>query len=644
MTLRRFWVVPAALLLAAAAVPTACRATPPAFHNFKVTVYIPVQVVEHMARDPAWMRASWRTIGSRLHVDQVFIEDYRSGVSADDAALVRVKRYFLSQGVAVAGGMAMLAAGRSAQFATLDYTLPRDRELARRMSALLARHFDTFVLDDLYFFNTKSDSDIAAKGRQSWAQFRMRTMDEVSRDLILQPAKAANPKVKVIIKFPNFYPSFQEMGFDLKNEPRIFPEIWTGDETRYASTTDQQLRPYESYEIFRYFENVAPGRNGGGWVDPIAMHDLDRYAAQLWDTILAKAPAINLFEYTDLLRIADPRNREDWEHAPTTFDYLDMARRCCGGRPGTPGASDPLLADVAEYALRKVDAVAGQLGAPLGLAAYRPYDSTGEDFLPETAGMVGIPIEMAPHWPRGPRASRVFLTQAAARDPNIVLRIERHLRAGEDVIITSGLLRSIQDKGFEQVTDMRVTGQVAPATEYVEGFGFGAGTVLGHSKPILFPLIHFYTNEEWAVLRGIDHQAGVPLLLMDHYGKGELYVLVVPEEMNDLYSLPAPVLDALRRYLAPDLPVRLEGPSQVSLFEYDNGSFVVESYRDRAVAVRVVGAFGQLTDLLTGVSSGGTPVPPIPSFLAPPRAQGGARQFGYELRIEPHSFIAFRLH
>ena len=68
---------------------------------------------------------------------------------------------------------------------------------------------------------------------------------------------------------------------------------------------------------------------------------------------------------------------------------------------------------------------------------------------------------------------------------------------------------------------------------------------------------------------------------MDHYGKGELYVVAVPEEMNDLYSLPAPVLNALRRYLTPDLPVRLEGPSQVSLFEYDNGTFVVESYLDQ---------------------------------------------------------------
>ena len=628
MMLRRQWLIPVALLVLAAVTGAArpCRAAPPPFHSFKVTVYIPVQAVKRMAQDPAWMRSSWQTISSRLHVDQVFIEDYRSDVSADDATIARVKQFFVSHGVDVAGGMALLNAGRSAQFQTLDYTVAADRKLASRMSALLARHFDTVVLDDLYFFNTKSDSDIAAKGKQSWAQFRMRTMDEVSRDLILAPARAANPKVKVIIKFPNFYPSFQEMGFDLQNEPRIFPEIWTGDETRYAATTDQQLRPYESYEIFRYFENIAPGRNGGGWVDPIAMQYLDRYSSQLWDTILAKAPAINLFQYTDLLTIADPRNRDAWERLPTTFNYFDMARQCCGGFPGAPGASYPLLADAVEYALRKVDAVAGSLGQPVGLATYRPYDSSGEDFLPETVGMVGVPVEMYPQWPD---ASMVFLTQAAATDRNIVAEIEQHLRRGDDVIITSGLLRAIQDKGFDQVTDMRVTHDVVAATGYVEGFGFGAGSVLGHSKPILLPLIHFYTNEEWAVLRGISDQGGVPLLLMDHYGKGELYVLAVPEEMNGLYSLPAPVLNALRRYLTPDLPVRLEGPAQVSLFEYGNGAFVVESYLDHPAAVRVIGSFAHLTNLTTGTGSDGDPVPARPS------------QYGYEVRIEPHSIVAF---
>lgn len=253
--------------------------------------------------------------------------------------------------------------------------------------------------------------------------------------------------------------------------------------------------------------------------------------------------------------------------------------------------------------------------------------------------MVGVPVEMYPHWPD---SKTVFLTQAAATDPDIVAQIERHLRRGDNVIITSGLLRAIQDKGFDQVTDMRVTHEVAAPSEFVEGFGFGGGTVLGHSKPILLPLIHFYTNEEWAVLRGVANQGGVPLLLMDHYGKGELYVLAVPEEMNDLYSLPAPVLNALRRYLTPDLPVRLEGPSQISLFEYGNGTFVVESYLDRPAAVRLIGGFAHLTNLTTGVALDGERESSLPSFLTPQSASAGQQQYGYEVLIEPHSMLAFR--
>jgi hypothetical protein len=616
-------------------------AEPQPYKNFKVTVYIPVQVVERMAHDTDWMRSSWKTIGSRLHVDKVFIESYRAGVSADDATISRVKAFFLSQGVAVAGGMALLAPGGGGQFRTLDYNDPKDRDLTERMSALTARHFDEFILDDLFFTNTKSDSDIAAKGKRSWDEFRMEMMDEVSRDLILKPAKAANPQVHVIIKFPNFYPSFQGMGFDLENQPKIFPEIWTGDETRYAPTTDQQLRPYESYEIFRYFEEIAPGRNGGGWVDPIAMQYLDRYAEQLWDTILAKAPAINMFEYADLLRIADPGDRTAWQTLPTSFNYFAMMRECCGFS-GAPGATNPLLADVVAYSLRQVDQIAGALGAPLGLDSYRPYDSSGEDFLQEVAGMIGIPVEMYPRWPR---SNTVFLTEAARRDPAIVSEIEEHLRAGRNVVITSGLLRALQDKGFDRITDMRVTNDIAAVTEYVAGFGFGAGSILGTSRPILFPKVHFYTNQAWAVVRGLANDDGVPLLLMDHYSKGELYVLNVPEEVNDLYSLPPRVLDAIRRYLTPDLPVRLEGPAQVSLFEYNNGTFVVESFRDHAVSMRVIGGFAHLENLTTGVTSGGDPVASGRGFLgAPPRSGPTPTppHYGYELQIEPHSFVAFR--
>jgi hypothetical protein len=636
--MRKHWFPLAMILLLAV---SSAGAEPQPYKNFKVTIFIPVQIVERMGHDPAWMESSWNEISSRLHVDKVFIENFRSGTTADDATLDRVKQFFQSHGVEVAGGMALLGPGGGGQFKTLDYTDPKDRALVEKVSAQAAKHFDEFILDDLFFTNTKSDSDIAAKGKRTWDEFRMQMMDEVSRDLILKPAKEANPKVHVIIKFPNFYPSFQGMGFDLEEQPKIFPEIWTGDETREPVTTDQQLQQYESYEIFRYFENIAPGRNGGGWVDPIAMGCMDRYAEQLWDTILAKAPAINLFEYMDLVRLAEPGARTAWQTRPTTFDYFQMVRECCGF-PGRPGSKHALLADAAAYALRRVDQVAGELGTPIGLSAYRPYHSTGEDFVHEVLGMSGIPIETYPEWPQ---AKTVLLTEAAKKDPEIVAKIEQHLRAGDHVIITSGLLRAIQDRGMDQITDMRVTPNVMAATEYVEGFGFGGGTLLGTSKPILFPEIHFYTNEDWAVVRGLANGRSVPLVLMDHYSKGELYVLTIPESMYDLYRLPSNVLDAIRRYLAPELPVRLEGPAKVSLFEYNNGTFVVESYLDEPVAVRVSGKFAHLQNLATGVSLAGVPLEPTGMarfFPRPPGTTREARPHGFEMQIEPHSFVAFR--
>jgi len=639
---RRLWSRMAVIvLLAGVPAGTLYGAGPQAYKNFKVTVFIPVQAVERMGHDPAWMQSSFQTISSRLHVDKVFIENYRSGTTADDETLSRVKDFFVSQGVAVAGGMALLGPGSGGQFLTLDYTDPQARALVEKVSAQAARHFDEFILDDLFFFNTKSESDIGAKGKLTWDEFRMQTMDEVSRNLILRPAKAANPNVRVIIKFPNFYPSFQGMGFDLEQQPQIFPEIWTGDETREPLTTDQQLQQYESYEIFRYFENIAPGRNGGGWVDPIAMGYLDRYAEQLWDTILAKAPAINLFEYASLLRPAEPGDRTAWQMRPTSFNYFEMMLQCCGF-PGSPAAKPVLLADAAAYALSRVDQVAGELGTPLGLSSYRPYHSTGEDFLHEVLGMSGIPVEMYPQWPE---AKTVLLTEAAKRDPDIVAKIEQHLRAGDNVIMTSGLLGAIQDRGMDQITDMRVTGHILAADSYVEGFGFGGGSVVGTSSPILFPEIHFYTNEDWAVVRGLANGRGVPLVLTEHYGKGELRVLTVPESLYDFYRLPSSVLDAVRRDLGLGLPVRFEGPAKVSLFEYSNGAFVVESFLDQPAAVRITCGFEHIRNLETGTTLGGEPASPAGGpFFTRPRAGAAPapRQFGYELQIEPHSFVALR--
>jgi len=70
------------------------------------------------------------------------------------------------------------------------------------------------------------------KGNLTWTQYRLRLMREAAQDLVIKPARAVNPRVKIVIKFPNWYEHFQGLGFDLEREPKLFDGIYTGTETR----------------------------------------------------------------------------------------------------------------------------------------------------------------------------------------------------------------------------------------------------------------------------------------------------------------------------------------------------------------------------------------------------------------------------
>ncbi len=49
---------------------------------------------------------------------------------------------------------------------------------------------------------------------------------------MLKPARAVNPNIKMIIKYPNWYEHFQGLGYDLDKEAQMFDAIYTGTETR----------------------------------------------------------------------------------------------------------------------------------------------------------------------------------------------------------------------------------------------------------------------------------------------------------------------------------------------------------------------------------------------------------------------------
>ena len=590
-----------ALFVVGASAASAAGAAPHQAHaNFRTAVYVTVDATRRLS-DPAVFAREFARVYTQAPFDHVYIEDYRDSRFATDAQIEAVKHMFEAKGIAVSGGVTLAAGGRNGQFGTFDYENPRDLAECKEAVERAARHFDQVILDDFFFYNTKSDADIAAKGKRSWTQYRIARMRQVARDVVLKSARAVNPHVHVIIKFPNWYEHFQGLGFDLEKEPHMFGAIYTGTETRDPVITDQLLQQYESFGVIRFMDAILPGGNLGGWVDTFDTRYADRYAEQLWDTLFAKAPEMTLFSWDQLadMNAIKPGDRP-WANSATSFDWKKMV----AGYHATPGAKGPGWASVAGAALATVDPVLAHLGHVETIPSYKPYrSSSAEDFLENYLGNIGLPVAATPVYPT--QAPLVLLTEAARTDPHIVAKMEASLRAGHSVVITSGLLQALQDKGFGDIAEWRVTGRVAAIRKYYNGYGAGSGNLLNDpakSRRVLFPEIHFFTNDSWSIIRGVAGEKAFPVLLMNHYSKGVIYVLDVPDNIADLYNLPEGVLTQIKTYLQQDFPLRIAAPPQVALFAYDNGAFVVESYRAKPARVTVIlsGHAPHLADAMTG--------------------------------------------
>jgi hypothetical protein len=608
-----------------------CRAEN--YTNFEVAVYIPVNVVKNLANSNV-LAGQWNWIHSQLKVDKVYIEVQRDRNVASDEVIERVKKFFLDHGVKVAGGMACSDGSYSGQFASFCYTDPEDRDFVKHAAELAARHFDEVIQDDFFFNSTKRDSDIAAKGARSWSQFRLDVMDDAAGNLLVKPARTVNPRVKMVIKFPNWYEHFQGLGYDLDKEPKIFDGIYTGTETRDPVMTDQNLQQYESYEIMRYFDNVAPGRNGGGWVDTYGINYVDRYAEQLWDTMFAKAKQMTLFEWNGIGAPVRAGARTNWAGLHTSFDYDAMIQSC-------PTNVKPSMARAAGYSLEQVDAFLGRLGNPIGIKSYKPYQSTGEDFLHNYLGNLGIPIDLQPEFPTN--ADITLLTESAKFDPGIVAKIKHNLAAGKTVIVTSGLFRALQGRGIEDIIEARCTDRKISAHQYFNGYSssFNPPIEGDPEGDILFPELEFFTNDSWALVRALANGRGYPLLLKNRYGDGTIYVLVIPDNFNDLYHLPADVLSTIKGYIMSTFPVRIESPGKVALFAYDNNTFIIESYLDTEAPVRIY--VPQYNVKLRNIVTGDV----LTGMLGETLYQRSRRErrdepfTTFKVNVPPHSYLVF---
>jgi hypothetical protein len=606
------------------------------YQSFKVAIYAPARDVNQMG-DANWLETRWNEISRQVKIDKIYLETHRDSKVVDEKTIKAARKFFEDRGIEVAGGITYTVA-ESNRFQTFCYTKPEQRAKAKEIAEYTARLFDEVILDDFFFTNCKCESCIKAKGNKSWSEFRLELMKDAAKNLVVGPAKKVNPKVKMVIKYPNWYEHFQGCGFNLEAEPKIFDGIYTGTETRDPVYTDQHLQQYESYLIYRYFENIKPGGNGGGWVDTGAIRYMDRFAEQLWLTMFAKAPEITLFNFSRMLQPIPRDLRADWQGTNTSFDFNEMMKpiKLPDGTSVTPST----MARPAGYSFELIDPFIGKLGNPIGVKSYKPYHSTGEDFLQNYIGMCGVPMDLVPEFPA--EANMVFLTESAKFDKSIVKKIKARLIAGKPVMITSGLLKALQGKGIEDIVELRYTGEKAVTKQFWHRRGVWGrhGTVYEADSEIVIPQIKYLTNDSWEDISCLTSGVGYPILHSADYANSRLYVLVIPDNFGDLYKYPAEVLGQIREVLTPDFYVRLDGPSQVALFVYDNDTFIVESFLPKPVDVKLVvdKRFSKLRDMVSGEELPGEAIASQPRW----GAAATPEKMGFNVKLQPHSYRVFK--
>ena len=173
--------------------------------------------------------------------------------------------------------------------------------------------------------------------------------------------------------------------------------------------------------------------------------------------------------------------------------------------------------------------------------------------------------------------------------------------------------------------------------------GYGGPYDTGQKNPdVLIPVIDYVTNDAVPMVRAIASGNGFPILLSDHYSKGIIFILTVPDNFSDLYAYPPQVVSSIKNFVLGDFPVRLDGPNQVSLFAYDNHTFVVESYLDHPVAVTVstIDGVTNIKNLDSGDTIAGKPSPPQRGFGGR-ILQTGVNRMNFQISLQPHSYAAF---
>jgi len=362
-------------------------------------------------------------------VTHVFIETFRSNYTTERNVLEHAKARFKAEGFDVSGCVTTTIVGKISTGWNLIscYTNKGTQKKLQEIFEYTASIFDEIMIDDFLFTDCECDECKTARGDQSWAEYRCDLMVEMSRDRILGPARAVNPNVGIIIKYPQWYDNFHNRGYEVLRQTADYEKTWVGTETRdYDNPRWGGKVQYEAYYIMRWLGEIGGDKTGGGWFDPYGTTE-DTYVEQARQMVLADAKEMLLFCYGSLLRDTGPANVEKLRaEIPGLFKLVELVR-----------------------------------GKPIkGVMAPKPpnSDAYDEQYVFDFVGMLGLPLIPTAKINAGAEAA--FFSVHALKDPTFADKLRKMLQANKPVLITDGLAKRMSGLDLENknLTILKVGG------------------------------------------------------------------------------------------------------------------------------------------------------------------------------------------
>ncbi len=360
-------------------------------------------------------------------VTRVYLETFRNGYQADRATLARARDRFRAEGFLVSGCVTTTRVGKPSDHWSTEiscYTDPAGQDHLQSIFQYAAGLFDEIMIDDFWFTDcTCSNCDAARRSQavsigsraypvngDTWSDYRRELMLRLSEDRLLAAAKSVNPKVRLIVKYPKWYDTFQDRGYDVARETAVFDRTWVGTETRdYTNARWGGTPQYEGYFLMRWLGGIGGPKCGGGWYDWLGTTE-HTYVEQARQTVLAGARESMLFCFGGLHRDTGPA------------DVQALQKNI------------PELLAVAREVQRR---------EPVGIAAYKPPNSSAQDEsrVFDFAGMIGLPLAPCHQFPTN--APAAFLSVHALADSNLPSELGHFIRSGRPVLLTDGLARRL---------------------------------------------------------------------------------------------------------------------------------------------------------------------------------------------------------